>query len=240
MQFLRKLTMGSSARARRSVRGVIFDMDGTLTEPVLDFVKMRARVGAALGREVKKDMLAEVEREECEKKREAAHLAIKEVEREGHEKLKLASHVDALCAYLDERNIPRAILTRNSKESLDYFHGRLPEIPEFHPAVSRDCGFPPKPHPDALQHICQNVWGFATGEVIMIGDSAKDDVRAGKRAGAITVLLGSEAARKDLPDEEHVPDYRIKDLAEFKGLLETDFDLLQSEENIPIEVGEEK
>jgi hypothetical protein len=39
MQGLKKLV-----GVRRSVRGVIFDMDGTLTEPILDFVKMRKRV----------------------------------------------------------------------------------------------------------------------------------------------------------------------------------------------------
>lgn len=236
MQLLRKM---ASASGRRSVRGVIFDMDGTLTEPVLDFVKMRKRVGLALGRDIGRgDMLGEVNKEPSETRREAALLAIKEVEREGHEKMKLARDVNRVCAFLDDRNIPRAILTRNSKESLDYFHNRLPNIPEFHPAVSRDCGFPPKPYPDALQHICQDVWGIPTSDVIMIGDSAKDDVRAGRRAGAITVLLGDETKREDLTDE-FVPDYKIKDLTEFNKLLEKEFELLLASEGEAMEVGTE-
>ena len=243
MQYLRKLTtMGSAgARTRRNgVRGVIFDMDGTLTVPVLDFVKMRKEVGVALGRDIgRADMLKEVEAEICEDRRQAALEAIRIVEREGHEKMKLARDVRAVCDFLDERNIPRAILTRNSKESLDYFHDRLPAIPKFHPAVSRDCGFLPKPHPDALEHISTQVWGFSTNEVLMVGDSAKDDVRAGRRAGAITVLLGGEAERKDLPDEEHKPHFRIKDLTEFRNLLEENFELL-ADEGEAVEVGQEK
>ena len=55
------------------MRGVIFDMDGTLTEPVLDFVKMRKRVGLALGRDIGRgDMLGEVNKEPSETRREAA------------------------------------------------------------------------------------------------------------------------------------------------------------------------
>ena len=226
-------------RARRAVLGIIFDMDGTLTEPILDFVKMRKRVGLALGRDIgRKDMLEEVKKETSKERQEAALAAIKEVETEGHEKMKLAKGVNRVCKLLDERNIPRAILTRNSKDSLDYFHDRLPGIPEFYPAVSRDCGFLPKPAPDALQHICQSVWGIATQDVIMIGDSAKDDVAAGRRAGAITVLLGDEIKRENLP-EEHVPDFRIKDLVEFQELLQTEFELVSSAEDLA-EVGVEK
>lgn len=48
--------------------------------------------------------------------------------------------------------------------------------------------FPYKPSPAALQHIAQQ-WGISASECIMVGDSAKDDVVCGNRAGAVTVLL---------------------------------------------------
>ena len=35
---------------------------------------------------------------------------------------------------------------------------------------------PLQPHPAALQHIAQH-WGIEPEELVMIGDSAKDDVR---------------------------------------------------------------
>ena len=74
--------------------------------------------------------------------------------------------------------------------------------------------------------------------MIMIGDSAKDDVRAGRRAGAITVLLGDETKREDLTDE-FFPDYKIKDLTEFNKLLEKEFELLLASEGEAMEVGAE-
>merc|ERR1719146_483870 len=40
---------GSGAGPLRALRGVIFDMDGTLTVPCMDFGDMRRRVAAALG-----------------------------------------------------------------------------------------------------------------------------------------------------------------------------------------------
>lgn len=51
--------------------------------------------------------------------------------------------------------------------------------------------FPYKPSPEALIHIC-DTWGIPPSSVIMVGDSAKDDVVCGNRAGAVTVLLDSE------------------------------------------------
>lgn len=170
-------------------------------------------------------MLEEIKREPSKKLQDAALKAIHTVELEGLEKLALAEGVSQICNFLDEQKVPRAILTRNSKMSLDYFHQKLPDVPEFDPSVSRDCGFLPKPYPDALQHICNNVWGIPTSEVIMIGDSAKDDILAGRRAGAITVLLGKEAENMNIPEEQE-PDYRIRDLMHFHSLLQNELEVV--------------
>ncbi|KAL0366813.1 UNVERIFIED_CONTAM: Haloacid dehalogenase-like hydrolase domain-containing protein [Sesamum radiatum] len=55
----------------------------------------------------------------------------------------------------------------------------------FSPALSREFR-PYKPDPAPLLHICSN-WGVQPGEVMMIGDSLKDDVACGKR-GALRVF----------------------------------------------------
>jgi hypothetical protein len=46
----------------------------------------------------------------------------------------------------------------------------------FAPAVTREFR-PYKPHPAGLLHICAT-WSVHPSEVLMIGDSAKDDVRS--------------------------------------------------------------
>ena len=64
----------------------------------------------------------------------------------------------------------------------------LPGI-EMDPIVTRKFK-PAKPHPAGIHHIANN-WGMSTDDMIMVGDSI-DDMTAGRRAGAKTVLLLSQ------------------------------------------------
>jgi phosphoglycolate phosphatase-like HAD superfamily hydrolase len=66
-------------------------------------------------------------------------------------------------------------------------------VKEFYPSVSRDTTMsgssldeekkplPSKPSPEPIFHIC-NVWGCSPEQVIMVGDSAADDITAAYRA----------------------------------------------------------
>jgi phosphoglycolate phosphatase-like HAD superfamily hydrolase len=99
-----------------------------------------------------------------------------------------------LCEWLDSQNIQRAVLTRNVERSVDALHDKLPVKP-FEPAVARNTLHPvhqhnisPKPHPDAIHYICQS-WKCSPSQVIMVGDSLKDDVVAANRAGCTSVFL---------------------------------------------------
>lgn len=53
-------------------------------------------------------------------------------------------------------------------------------------AISRECNYEYKPSPQALLHICKT-WGVSPSEVIMVGDSAKDDI--GEAFSALHSLL---------------------------------------------------
>ena len=64
----------------RAIKGVIFDMDGTLTIPVLNFSEMRARIGLPQGA----DILAAVANMVADE-RERAMEIIEECEEEGRE-----------------------------------------------------------------------------------------------------------------------------------------------------------
>ena len=64
----------------RAIKGVIFDMDGTLTIPVLNFNEMRARIGLPQGA----DILAAVANMATDE-RERAMEIIEECEEEGWE-----------------------------------------------------------------------------------------------------------------------------------------------------------
>nr|BAD93834.1 hypothetical protein [Arabidopsis thaliana] len=62
---------------------------------------------------------------------------------------------------------------------------------------------------------------------MMVGDSLKDDIACGKRAGAFTCLL-DETGRYG-PDDFSVsglqPDFKVDSLSKIQNLLETNFDL---------------
>ena len=198
---------------RPPLRGVIFDMDGTLTVPNHDFKRMYERVGC-----VTSDILTEIDTWEPAR-RERAEAIIHEMETEALVGMRVMPHASSLGAFLDERDVPRGLVTRNVSASVDHFHAEHWGRPEFghersskqdnerrstsvsssgsflglkpfFPALARDFR-PFKPAPDALLHICA-AWGVPPSACAMVGDSAKDDVVAGNRAGCVTILLDTQ------------------------------------------------
>ncbi|KAF8388304.1 hypothetical protein HHK36_026970 [Tetracentron sinense] len=222
-------TTSSSIGQKARLRGVVFDMDGTLTVPVIDFPAMYK---AVLGEEeyvsVRSknpsgiDILHYIENWSPEKQRKAFEI-ITDFERQGLDRLQIMPGAAELCGYLDSKKIRRGLITRNIKAAVDLFHKRFGIV--FSPALSREF-HPYKPDPAPLLHICSN-WDVHPYEVIMIGDSLKDDVACGKRAGAFTCLL-DETGRYDSPEFDTVdlkPDFKVSSLVEVHSLLEANFDL---------------
>lgn len=217
--FTAKMTTTPTETPRRIVRGVVFDMDGTLcASAALDFAEMRRRTGCSTA-----DILGEVDSWE-ETRRRRAYDVIEEMEREALATTTTLPGAAEAARALDEMGVPRALVTRNAATSVDYFHEKVWTHTPFSPRLSREFK-PYKPAPDAILHICET-WGCAPSEVIMVGDSAKDDVVSGNRAGALTVLLDSgrtgkwaeEFGVEDVP-EEMVPHFVCADMHEFRALL---------------------
>ncbi|KAL2506498.1 Haloacid dehalogenase-like hydrolase domain-containing protein [Abeliophyllum distichum] len=180
-----------SVTAKPRLRGVVFDMDGTLTVPVIDFPAMyRTVLGEKEYLKIKSenptgiDILHHIETWSPDKQKRAYEI-IADFEKQGMDRLQIMPGASELCGFLDSRNIRRGLITRNVKEAVDLFHIRFGMI--FSPALSREFR-PYKPDPAPLLHIC-TTWGVQADEVMMIGDSLKDDVACGKRAGAFTCLL---------------------------------------------------
>ena len=99
------------------IEGVIFDMDGTLTVPVYDFLKLRERLG--LPHEV--DVLKAVEAMDSSESRAAAHKVIEEFEEEGLRCLQLQPHAVDLLRFVSQHSVGRALVTRNSQRSVQVF-----------------------------------------------------------------------------------------------------------------------
>ena len=130
-----------------------------------------------------------------------------------------------LMSYLEIKNIPKGICTRNFETPVNHLLGKFLEGKKFHPIVTRDFR-PPKPDPAGILHIAKS-WGFIkdgregdASQLIMVGDSI-DDMTAGYRAGAATVLLVNEV-NAHLAEYEHT-DLCIRQLDELIEVLEMGF-----------------
>merc|ERR1719377_418986 len=116
---------GSRPGRLRALRGVIFDMDGTLTVPVMDFGDMRRHVAAALGVEkLEGDLLHALHSEGRwePSNLQAAWGALDEFEVEHLDKMQLQPGVAEVCRWLDSEGIPRGLLTRNVMKSVEHLH----------------------------------------------------------------------------------------------------------------------
>ncbi|XP_015887716.3 haloacid dehalogenase-like hydrolase domain-containing protein At2g33255 [Ziziphus jujuba] len=215
---------------RTRLRGVVFDMDGTLTVPVIDFLAMyKAVLGDDEYRRIKSenpsgiDILQQIENWSPDRQKKAYEI-ITDYERQGLDRLQIMPGAAELCGLLDSKKIRRGLITRNINDAVDLFHQRFGM--KFSPALSREFR-PCKPDPAPLLHIC-SIWEVEPNEVIMVGDSLKDDVACGKRAGAFTCLL-DESGRYNAPEYanvDHKPDFKVSSLTEVYSLLERHFELV--------------
>ncbi|KIW87342.1 uncharacterized protein Z519_11978 [Cladophialophora bantiana CBS 173.52] len=157
--------------------------------------------------------------------------------------------LQALMDYLTQRGVKKALCTRNFPAPVHHLlNNYLPEE-VFEPIITRETeGVSPKPSPDGLWMIAQ-VWGLdreiEIGEIresveadrgefdplelarrylgsglIMVGDSI-DDMAAGWRAGAATVLLAQDE-NQDLIKHEYTG-LSIARLDELIDILENGF-----------------
>ena len=98
------------------VHGIVFDLDGTLTLPVLDFAKLRSNLQCPKG----VDILQFCNSKSGSEKELALQL-VEEFEEEGRKNTKLQPGVFELLKFLSQCGLKRALITRNSQASVDKF-----------------------------------------------------------------------------------------------------------------------
>jgi len=196
--------------------------------PVMDFGDMRRHVAAALGVEkLEGDLLHALHSEGRwePSNLQAAWGALDEFEVEHLGRMQLQPGVAEVCRWLDGAGVRRGIVTRNVATSVAHLHKEhiTPQgLAAFSPALGREFR-PYKPEPDALLHICRE-WGLAPGaDVVMVGDSAKDDIVAGNRAGCSTILLDPSGQEAGGLAGELRPEFVVRDMSECLEVLRAHF-----------------
>jgi HAD superfamily hydrolase (TIGR01549 family) len=187
------------------LRGVVFDVDGTLTIPNLDFADMYRRCGVEQGKDILQEVAAMSEADN-----DRANGIIEDMEEEGRRTLQLMPGAIELTSWLAAHNIPMALVTRNTRKTTDVLTNKLLSRQNFHPVIPRDDGCPPKPDPAALKVIA-NEWAapLPNDGIIMVGDSVSNDIAFGKNAGIKTALLDTDNSRSN---HEPKADFVMTDL----------------------------
>lgn len=158
-----------------SLKGIIFDLDGTLVDSGLDFAAIRHELACPDGVGVL---------EYIESLPEGARLAAEQVvldhERRGAERAEWMPGASECLWFCQQRNLPTAIVTRNAREVADLTLSRLGMQVDILLA-REDCL--PKPAPDGLLHIAA-AWGLPPANLVYVGDFLYD-LQAARRAGMI-------------------------------------------------------
>jgi phosphoglycolate phosphatase len=187
-------------------RAVIFDLDGTLTRPLLDFEAIRREVGLPSGVPI----LEALDAEDAEFRRRAEPI-LRRHELDAIAGATLSDGCRELLALLAARRIPTAIMTRNMRDAVDAFVRRFGF--SFQAIYTRDDG-PPKPSPHGARLLCRTM-GFPPADTLAVGDY-KFDVIAGRDAGCRTALV------RDLPPDDvnawGSPDMIVRSLHELLPL----------------------
>jgi HAD superfamily hydrolase (TIGR01509 family) len=145
-------------------RAILFDMDGTLTEPMLDFPRIKAEMGIGSGPIL--ESLAQLD----ESRRTLAEDVLLKHEKTAAEQSRLNTGCRDLLAWLKSRQIPMALITRNSRISVSTvtaLHGLT-----FDALITREDG-PFKPDPFSLTLACGRL-GVRPDEAWMVGDGQYD------------------------------------------------------------------
>ncbi|MCF8128232.1 MAG: HAD family hydrolase [Deltaproteobacteria bacterium] len=183
------------------MKGVLFDFDGTLTKPgAIDFRAIRRGIGCPHDIAI----LEYIKLQSPENRTLLTEML------EGHEANAARSSVpnagaEACLSSLKKRAIPIGIITRNSLKSvvvaLKQFEGI--KCHDFDALITRETA-PPKPSPEGVFKAAEYMGCFAQ-ELMVVGDF-RFDIIAGKRAGALTLLL-TNGGESTMAPEDPKPDF---------------------------------
>ncbi|BFR48820.1 HAD family hydrolase [Nitratidesulfovibrio sp. HK-II] len=192
-----------------TVRAVVFDFDGTLAVPTLDFGVMRRAVAEAMAAHLTPperpdlpvmEWIAHTARLLEERSpvgasalHAEAHAAIRRVEVQAAARGSLFPFTRPMLAALAAMGVPVAIVTRNCPEAV---RAVFPDVDALCPCLlTRDDVPSVKPDPDHLLRALDGI-GRAPGEALMVGDHPMDIV-TGRRAGTLTAGVASGESPAD-------------------------------------------
>ncbi|WP_350431673.1 HAD family hydrolase [Shewanella sp. H8] len=162
------------------IKGIIFDLDGTLVESSLDFDLIRQQIGCPQAI----DLLKYVDSLNCKTTQAKANQVILDHEYQDAINAKPIKGMTELINAIEVAKLPTAIVTRNSLAASN-MKIKKNNIAIDHVLTRED--YPAKPAPDALLAIASQ-WEIAPQYIMYVGDYLYD-IQAANNAGMIACLI---------------------------------------------------
>ena len=189
------------------IRGVIFDLDGTLFDAEYDWPAIKRKLGVARADGSILDHLRTLPPDEAQEKRGLLESIEDRATRNG----RLKEGARDLLSDLRENGMQLALVTNNRASNADVVLERYRLT--FDVVLTRDSGWH-KPSGEPLLQAARRM-GLDPGELAAIGDN-EFDLRAAKSAGVALVIIVN-------PDIERFAgrcDVVVSDLSELRGIFD--------------------
>jgi HAD superfamily hydrolase (TIGR01509 family) len=190
-----------------SIKAVIFDLDGTITQPYFDFDAIRQEIGLARD---SGPLLESMEKMTPQQRQKAEKILYKHEEKAVIES-KLNNGAKQTLSRLRKADIHIGVLTRNKRDNA-YAIARKHKL-KFDAVIGREDG-PVKPDAFGVLQLCRR-FGVAPAETMLVGDYLFDLLCA-KAAGACAVLLANHHQAGDFA--KHA-DFCIENIAEILEII---------------------
>ena len=191
-----------------SIKAVIFDLDGTITQPYFDFDAIREEIGLARD---SGPVLESMEKMTAQQRQDAEKI-LHYHEQKAVTESKLNANAKQTLSALRAGGIHIGVLTRN-KRSNALAIARKHNL-QFDAVIDREDG-PVKPDAFGVLQLCRQ-FGVKPEQTLLVGDYLFDLLCA-KAAGAVAVLLANHNQADKFA--EHA-DFCIEDISQILEIIE--------------------
>jgi len=188
-----------------SIKAVIFDLDGTITEPYLDFDQIRREIGV----DPDAGPLLELMKAMPPARRQRAEQIMHKHEQRAVRESTLNEGAGQTIRRLRQAGMKIGILTRNTRDNASAVLTK--HNLHYDAVVGRGDG-PVKPDSYGVEYLCE-LFGVECSEALLVGDYLFDILSAAS-AGAVSVLLLNQQQSQEFVDEADFVIDRLEEIFE--------------------------
>jgi len=196
-----------------SIKAVIWDLDGTIIDFKIDFIRARKEALIILKKygipdhllslekgivdtfQIAKDILKSngMTEKDIQLIIEEIDQKVIEIEREAALNASMIKGIDKVLYHVRNKQLKQAIYTYNHTENAKLSLERVNLIHYFDVIAGRDSIDNPKPHPEHLNYICSKL-NVKLTQIVVIGDHYRD-IQGALNVGAHSIAIHSKLAQ---------------------------------------------